>query len=115
MPYGLPFSADAAHVYGAGQAGPLSDHRYLAPDAGYPGGLPMGDFLAQPWRVDAGDGDRCRTRLPVGFLRTGTPCPSQSGHTAPPGTAGRTRLAPYPVAQQLPAVDAGHAGDLLRR
>ena len=48
MPHGVPLPADAAHVHGGRAGGPAPDHRHHAPDAGDPGGLPVGDLPAQP-------------------------------------------------------------------
>ena len=48
MPHGVPLPADAAHVHGDRQGGPLPDHRHPAPDAGDPGQLPMGDLPPEP-------------------------------------------------------------------
>ena len=112
---GVPLPADAAHVHGAGPGGPPSDHRHHPPDAGHPGQLPVGDLPAQPRRADARDGDRRGARLPVADLRQGLPRPHQSRHPPPPGAADGQRPAQDRADERAAAVDARHAGHLLRR
>jgi hypothetical protein len=109
------FPADAAHVHGDRARGPLPDHRHIAPDAGDSPQQPVGDLPAQPRRVDAGDGDVQRARLPVGDLCGRPPCAAQPWHPAPAVAAARARPKTRRV-DELPAVlHAGNAGDLLRR
>ena len=80
MPHGLSFPADAAHLHGDRAGGPLSDHRHPAPDAGYPGQLPVGAVPAQPRRTDARNGHRRRARLSVVDLRQRSARAHQSRH-----------------------------------
>ena len=69
MPHGVPFPADAAHVYGACAGGPAPDHRHHAADAGDPRRRAMGDLPAQSRRTHARDGDRQGAGLSLVLLR----------------------------------------------
>ena len=115
MPHGLPLPADAAHVHGDRAGGPLPDHRHPAADAGHPGWLPMGHLPAQPRRTDAGDGDRPGARLSLVHLCRRQARAHQPRHPPPPGAAAGTRPPPHRADERPAAVDARHAGDLLRR
>ena len=80
------FPADAADVHGDRAGGPLSDHRHYAPDARYPGGLPMGDFPAQPRRADPRNGHR-----PASGTTCGRPTPPIGGRGSISASAGVSR------------------------
>ena len=115
MPHGVPLPADAAHVHGAGARGPLPDHRHHAPDAADSRQLPVGDLPAQSRRADARDGDRFGARLSLADLRHRPPRPHQSRHPPPARAAARARPPPHRADELPAALDARHAGDLLRR
>ena len=115
MPHGVPLPADAAHVHGAGARGPLPDHRHHAPDAADPRHLPVGDLPAQSRRADARDGDRFGARLSLADLRHRPPRAHQSRHPPPARAAARARPPPHRADELPAALDARHAGDLLRR
>ena len=115
MPHGLSFSADAADLHGDRPGGSLSDHRYPAPDPGYPGQLPVGAVPAQPRRTDAGNGDRRRARLSVVDLRQRSARAHQCRHPAAAGAADGQRPAQDRTDELAAAVVPGHADHLLRR
>ena len=115
MPHGVPLPADAAHVHGDRARGPLPDHRHHAPDPGDPRHLPVGDLPAQPRRADPRDGHRPGARLSVGDLCRRPQGAAQSRHPPPPRAADGARPAPGRADEQPAAVDARHAGHLLRR
>ncbi len=115
MPHGVPFPADAADVHGDRAGGPLPDHRHPAADAGHPAELPVGDLPAQSRRADARDGDGPRARLPLELLRGRPARADQPRHPPPPRAAARTRSSTHRADELAAAVDAGYAGDLLRR
>ena len=91
------------------------DHRHPAPDAGYPGQLPVGAVPAQPRRADAGNGHRRRARLSVVDLRQRSARPHQCRHPPPPGAADGQRPAQDRADELAAAVVSGHADHLLRR
>src|SRR6516164_4551069 len=91
MPYGVPFSADAANLHGGLDRRPPSDNRHNAPDPGYSRELPMGRIPAQPRRGDARDGDRSRARLFVEPLWGGSARADQSGNPPPARAANGKR------------------------
>ena len=92
---------------------PITDIMRQTPDI--PAELPVGDLPAQSRRADARDGHRPRARLSVGDLRRRPPRAAQSRHPPPPGAAAGARPAPHRADERPAAVDAGHAGHLLRR
>ncbi len=115
MPHGVPLSADAADVHGGRPGGSAPDRRHPAADPGDPRELPVGDLPAQPRRADAGDGDRQGARLSLERLRLRLAGPHQPRHPAPAGAAAAERPAQDRADERHAAVDAGHAGHLLRR
>ena len=92
---------------------PITDIMRQTPQI--PRDLPMGDLPAQPRRTHARNGHRQRARLSVGSLRIRSARAHQSRHPPPPGAAARTRSAPHGTDEFAAAVDARHAGRLLRR
>ncbi len=115
VPHGLPLPAHAAHLDRAAQGGPHADRRDHGEHAADPRRLPVGALPAQPRRADARDGDRRGARLHVVRVRRRPAGAHQPGHPPPPGAAGRQQPPPDRAAQLAAAVDAGHAGHLLRR
>ncbi len=115
MPHGVPLPADAAHVHGDREGGPLPDHRHHAPDAGDPAERAMGDLPAQPRRADARDGDGRGARLPVEHLRVRQAGAHQPRHPPAAGAAAAARPAPHRADERPAPVHARHARDLLRR
>jgi hypothetical protein len=115
MPHGIPFSADAADLYGDRTRGPVSDNRHHAPDAANSRELSGGDIPAQSRRAHAGDGDRLRAGLSVGGLRRRPARPAQSRHQAAADAPPRARSPAGRVAQLPAALDARHPRHLLRR
>ena len=115
MPHGLSLSADAAHLHGDRAGRPLPDHRHPAPDAGYPGQLPVGAVPAQSRRADAGNGHRRRARLSVVDLRQRSPRAHQCRHPPAAGAADGQRPAQDRADELAAAVVPGHADHLLRR
>jgi hypothetical protein len=87
----------------------------LAADAGDPAVLPVGDLPAQPRRADARDGDQQGARLHVQHVRGRPARAHQPGHPPPPGAAAGERPRAHQADEQPAAVDAGHAGAVLRR
>ena len=82
---------------------------------GDPGELPVGDLPAQSRRADARNGDRQGARLSVGHLCRRPARPAQSRHSPASRAAARARPQPHRADEHAAAVDAGHAGHLLRR
>ena len=115
MPHGVPFSADAAHVYGDRARGSFSDQRHHAADAADPRYLPMGSIPAQSRRAHAGNGDRQRARLSVADVCRRSPSAPQPRHPPAPGTFAPGRPAPRRIDEQPSTVIAGNAGHLLWR
>ncbi len=91
------------------------DHRHHAPDAGHSGERAMGHLPAQPRRADARDGDGRGARLPLEHLCVRSTGAHQPRHPPTPGAASATRPPPHRTDERVAAVDARHAGDLLRR
>ena len=114
MPHGVPFSADAADLYGDRARGPVSDNRHHAPDAADSRELPVGDLSTQSRRAHLGDGDRYRAGLSVGGLRRRPACQGQSRDQAAAIAPPRARSAAGRAAELPAALDARHAGHLLR-
>ncbi|KAG0732079.1 hypothetical protein G6F23_014673 [Rhizopus arrhizus] len=75
----------------------------------------MGHLPAQSRRADAGNGDEPRTGLSVERVCRRPACPHQPGHPPPPGPLAGTRPPPGGTDEQPVAVDARHAGTVLRR
>ena len=92
---------------------PITDIMRQTPEI--PEQLPVGDLPAQPRRADARDGDRRRARLSVEHLRRRPARPAQPRHPPPARAAAGARPAPHRADERPAAVDARHAGDLLRR
>ncbi len=115
MPHGLSFPADAADLHGDRAGRPVSDHRHPAPDAGYPGQLPVGAVPAQSRRADAGNGDRFRTRLSLVHLRVRSARPHQSRHPPTACALDGQRPAQDRAHELAAAVVSGNADHLLWR
>ena len=115
MPHGVSLPADAAHVHGDRAGGPAPGGRDPAADARDPAELPVGDLPAQPRRADARDGDEQGARLPLPHVRVRHARAHQPRHPPPPGAAAGERPRAHRADEQPAAVDAGHAGAVLRR
>ena len=115
VPHGVPLPADAAHVHGHRAGGPAPGGGDPGADARHPGQLPVGGVPAQPRRADARDGDQQGARLHVQHVRLRRAGPHQPGHPPAPGAAAGERPRPHQADEQPAAVDAGHAGAVLRR
>src|SRR5260370_952986 len=115
MPHGVPFSANAAHVHGAGARGSLPHPRHHAPAAADSRQLREDDLPAQSRRAHARDGDRFGGRLSVADLRHRPARQAQSRHPSPPGAAAGARPPPHRADEQPVVLDARRTGHLLWR
>ena len=115
MQYGIPLPLDATHVHGHCSRGPVPDHRYPAADAGHPPIVSMGHFSRNHDELTLEMVTNSERDYLLGDLCRRSSRADQPGHPPAIVAASGTRPAPCRADELSVILDAGHAGDLLRR